>query len=253
MCTICVNDEFFSLNLRAFPLKLELCYNGGMNRKPPKSYAESMRLTRKPVQPLAVAAGRHDEARAQALQGDEKPNQIFLTRYLGLEALITEHRDKIVKEISVLQSKSDLADWEVLGHLLAALPPAMLKRIFSLSEIASLNVMLGKRPVRRLLSNNEALKTAGIDWHRFNLAKKDLRFQLGQNNYRSSLALVLYLHVVRCSCDPKIRKVENFVNDNDVLQPSNVILEDVAEAIVKHHRLSLDRFLDAPHRRSLRR
>jgi hypothetical protein len=253
MCTLFINYEFFSLNLRAFPLWLELCYNRVMNRKPPKSYAESLRLTRKPILPLAVAAGRHQEARAQAQAGDQSLNQIFLTRYVGLEALIKEHREKIVKELSILQSKSDLADWEILGHVLAALPPAMLKRIFALSDISDLNVLFGKRPLRRLLSNNEGLKAAGIDWNRFSVAKKDLRYQLGQNNYKSALALVLFLHIVRLSCDPSIKKVENFVNDNDVLAHANILLEDIAEAIVKHHRLSLDRFLDAPHRRPLGR
>jgi len=145
-----------------------------------------------------------------------------------------------------------LADWEVLAHMVAALPPAMLKRIFALKEIAQLNVIFGKRPLRRLLEANQGLKQEGINWSVFTIAKKDMRFQLGQNNYKSSLALGLYLFIVRCSCDPKIIKKDNFVNDIEVLEQANPILDYVAESIVQHHRLAIDRFNEAPHRNRFR-
>ena len=168
--------------------------------------------------------------------------------YRGWEAWINANRDKILKELSMLQGYDAVRDWEVLGHLVAALPPAMLKRIYGLVEIRELSVLFGKRPLPRLLANNQALKAEGINWNRFNTAKKDLRFQLGHNNYKSALALVLYLYVIRMSCDPKVKKQENFVGDDEVLQPANAILDYVTESIVQHHRLSVDDFMSAPHR-----
>ena len=223
-----------------------------MVRKPPKSYPQSLRFTPKAVSPLAVAAGRHQQAREEASKGEMPLHQVFLTRYVGLEALLQANRKKIFKELSMLQSKSDLADWEVLAHVVAALPPAMLKRIFALEEIAQLNVLFGKRPLRRILEGNQALREDRITWASFTMAKKDLRFQLGQNNYKSSLALGLYLYIIRCSCDPKISKKENFVNDIEVLEKANPILDYIAESVVQHHRLVVDRFKEAPHRNKFR-
>ena len=223
-----------------------------MVRKPPKSYPQSLKFTPKAVSPLAVAAGRHQQAREEASKGDMPLHQVFLTRYIGLEALLKANREKIFKELSMLQSKSNLAEWEVLAHVVGALPPAMLKRIFALPEIAQLNVLFGKRPLRRLLEANQTLKQEGITWAVFTMAKKDMRFQLGQNNYKSSLALGLYLYIVRCSCDPKITKKDNFVNDIEVLEKANPILDYIAESVVQHHRLEVERFKEAPHRNRFR-
>ena len=219
-----------------------------MATKLPKTYAQSMRISRKPIKPLAEAAGRHQQARADAQEEDARPHRIYLTRYKGLEALVEANRDKIFKELSSLQSYTHIADWEVLGHLLAALPPAMLKRVYGLTEIPDLSVLFSKRPLRRLLANNSGLKAAGIDWNRFWEAKKDMKFQLGHNNYKSALALTLYLHIVRMSCDPAVAKEENFVEDLEVLKAANAILDYVAESIIQHHRLSIDEFWGAPHR-----
>ncbi|MBL91575.1 MAG: hypothetical protein CMH56_07150 [Myxococcales bacterium] len=219
-----------------------------MATKLPKTYAQSMRITPKAIKPLAQAAGRHREARAQAQEDDARPHRIYLTRYQGLEALVEANKEKILKELSSLQSYDQVADWEVLAHLLAALPPAMLKRVFALSEIRELSVLFAKRPMRRLLSQNQGLVGVGIDWNRFQGAKKDMRFQLGHNNYKSSIALVLYLHVVRMSCDPKVQKDANFVEDLEVLKPANAVLDYVAESIIQHHRLAIDEFWGAPHR-----
>ena len=175
-----------------------------------------------------------------------------MKRYEGVAALLKANQEKINKELSILQSKSGLAEWEILSHVVAALPPAMLKRIFALKEIAQLNVLLGKRPLKRIIEGNQALQRDGIRWASFAMAKKDLRFQLGNNNYKSSLALGLYLYIVRCSCDPKITKKENFVNDIEVLEQANPILDYLTESIVQHHRLVIDRFKEAPHRNCLR-
>ena len=219
-----------------------------MATKLPKTYAQSMRITPKPIKPLAQAAGRHQQARAQAQEEDAAPHRVYLTRYQGLEALVEANKDKILKELSSLQSYEQVADWEVLAHLVAALPPAMLKRVFGLFEIRELSVLFAKRPMRRLLAQNQALIQVGIDWNRFQGAKKDMRFQLGHNNYKSSIALVLYLHIVRMSCDPTIQKDTNFVGDIEVLNAANPILDYVTESIVQHHRLSIDDFWGAPHR-----
>ena len=117
---------------------------------------------------------------------------------------------------------------------------------------ATLPVAFGIREAvrRQLLAGNQALKKAGMDWNRFMSAKKDLRFQLGHNNYRSAIALVFYLHTVRMSCDPDVKKDQNFVSDEPVLTAANAILDYVAESIITHHRLSVDEFWGAPHRGS---
>ena len=59
-----------------------------MVRKPPKSYPQSLKFTPKAIQPLAVAAGRHQEAREKAANGALLPHQIFLKRYEGVAALL---------------------------------------------------------------------------------------------------------------------------------------------------------------------
>ena len=149
-----------------------------------------MRITPAAIKPLAQAAGRHRQARAEAESGSAQPHQTFLTRYRGLEAMINANRDKILKELSMLQGYDAVRDWEVLGHLVAALPPAMLKRIYGLVEIRELSVLFGKRPLPRLLANNQALKAEGVV-EPVQYRQERFAFSARHNNYKSALALVL--------------------------------------------------------------
>jgi hypothetical protein len=227
--------------------------------KLPPSVPESLKL-KKPEPSVLVKARTHemkaerlrkqeDEATRTSLveefeakkrrgkDGDDdrpdapKPHLEFLERWKVLEAALGPISEKARKEY-VAKLGEEPRPHQVLGHLLANLPRPRLDALMRDERLPKLNVLFGHRPLQKVVADNELLQDLGITWLNFVDAKRDLKFQLGIQSYKSAQAIALYLTVIRAAVDPKVRKTANFVTDVEVLDLAKELLREVTTHVI---------------------
>jgi hypothetical protein len=220
--------------------------------KLPRTVPESLKIVKPDVGPLVKA--RTHERKAEALRDEgrraatkpedhdaPRPHLEFLERWKALEHTVTPIADRARHEWKN-KLASDPREHEVIGHLIASLPRPRLDSLFKHPNISALNVALGHRDLRKVIEDNELLQDLAIDWLTFLDAKRDLKFQLGIQTYKSAQALALYLTVVRAACDPKVKKTKNFVTDAEVLTLAGDLLRDVTTHIIEEMQAAHDSF-----------
>lgn len=234
--------------------------------KLPHTVPESLRLKKPDPGPLVKA--RTHERKAEQLRTDRKeadealekaeaekrrkgaprpedegpaPHLEFLERWKALEFTVTPIEARARHEWQNRFNKAP-REFEVIGHLVASLPRPRLDALFKDPRIGELNVLLGHRDLKGVIDDNELLQDLGIDFATFVSAKRDLKFQLGIQTYKSAQALAVYLTVVRAAADPKVRKKKNFVTDRDVLGLAGAILRDVTTHIIEEMQAAHDSF-----------
>ncbi len=219
--------------------------------KLPHSVPESLKL--KPVEHSPLVKAKTHEHKAEKLRKDEDSSAHleYLERFKALQEAVKQIDAKARHEWRGLLGVAEMKPHEVLGHLVAALPRARMDHLFQDERIGSLNVALAKRNLGKMIGDNELLQDWGIDFATFLSAKRDLKFQLGLNTYRSAQALALYLSLVRAACDPKVKKTVNLVKDEEILDLANGILRDVTTHVVQEMQLTKDGFLLVGDRRSV--
>lgn len=209
----------------------------------PKSYPQSLRYKPK-EEPSALVKARTHERKADKIKDDDegKLHLEYLERFKAVEHAIDKIKDKAKKEWAFRLARDDMAPHELLGHLIASLPKPRQDRIYQDERIAELNSVLAKRNPPRLIGENELLKDLGVTFQTFTAAKRDLKFALGLQGYKSGQALGVYLLVVRAACDPKVRKALSLVKDEDTLKVANGLLRDIATHVIEQMQLDHDDF-----------
>lgn len=160
-----------------------------------------------------------------------KPHLEFLERWKVLEAAIGPITEKAKKEYAAKLGE-DPKPHQVLGHMLAQLPRPRLDALMRDERLPALNVVFGHRPLQKVIADNELLQDLGVTWLVFVDAKRDLKFQLGIQSYKSAQAIALYLTVVRAAVEPKVRKTANFVTDVEVLDLAKGLLREVTTHVI---------------------
>lgn len=219
--------------------------------KLPHSVPESLKLKAPEHSPL-VKAKAH-ERKAEKLRDDEDAPEKdeYIERFKALQEAVKGMDAKARHEWKGLLGVDEMKPHEVLGHLIGTLPRPRMDLLFRDPRIAELNVALNKRNVAKMIGDNELLEEWGIDFATFLSAKRDLKFQLGLNTYRSAQALALYLSVVRAACDPKVRKTVNVVRDQEILDLANGVLREVTTHVVQEMQLTHDGFFMVGDRRQI--
>jgi hypothetical protein len=197
-----------------------------------------------------LARNKKEPGKDQDVSGPA-PHLEFLERWRALEVAVTPIEPRVRKEYVAKLGRDDVKGHEVIGHLVGSLPRARLDLLCADPRIAALNVLLGHRPMQKVVDNNEMLQDAGIGFLRFVDAKRDLKFALGINTYRSAQAIALYLSVIRAAADPKVRKTANFVADTEVLDLATEILRDVMTHIIEEMQSAHDTFFAVGDRRAV--
>jgi len=230
----------------------------------PKTLPESFKFVPKPgASPLAKA--RTHQKKAEALRDEERANEKkgerdpaaphlqFLERMRALEALMAEMDEKVKREYLGRFNRDDIGPHEVLGHMIASLPVPRLELIFKDERIGKLNVLLNRpgRKVRQVIETNERLTDLGITYGDFIAKKRDLKFNLGLQSYKSGQALGLYFTIIQAASDPKVRKRDNWVQDDEVLELANGILREVATHIIEDMQKRHDNFYDVGNRKQV--
>ena len=216
----------------------------------PKSYPQSLKYAPKePPSPLVKARTHDGKADALKKDDDAAPHLEFLERWSALEQAIEKAKDLAKKEWAFRLAKEDMGPHEIIGHVIATLPKPRTDRIFKDERIGELNLLLAKRQPARIIGDNEMLQDLDITFQKFVAAKKDLKFQLGLQAYKSGQAIALYLMVVRAACDPKVRKVKSLVKDLPVLEAANGLLRDVTTHIIEELQVKHDEFFKVGDRR----
>jgi hypothetical protein len=100
-----------------------------------------------------------------------------------------------------------------------------------------------------VIQDNEKIADLGITWATFVAKKRDLKFQLGLQTYKSAQALAMYFFIIEAAASPKVRKKANFVQDSDVLTLANDVLRDVATHVIDEMQVHKDRFFDVASRK----
>lgn len=216
--------------------------------KLPQSVPDSLKIIKPDVGPLVKA--RTHEKKAERLRDEAKraedgegprPHLEFLERWRSLEFTVTPIEARAKHEY---QNKLGTLpkEHEIIGHLIASLPRPRLDVLMRSAAVPALNVALGHRDVRKIIEGNELLQDLRITWQTFLDAKRDLKFQLGLQGYKSAQALAVYLTVVRASCDPKVKKGKNLVSDEEVLKHAGELLRDVTTHIIEEMQGAHDSF-----------
>lgn len=224
--------------------------------KLPQTVADSLKL--KPAEPSVLVKARTHESKAEKLrqQDDEanreslapekklrpgqkpekevegpRPHLEFLERWKVLEAAMGPITEKAKKEYFAKLAEEPKPH-QVLGHMLAQLPRPRLDALMKDPRLPALNVLFGHRPLQKIVADNELLQDLGVTWLVFVEAKRDLKFQLGIQSYKSAQAIALYLTILRAACDPKVRKTANFVSDVEVLDLGKDLLREVTTHLI---------------------
>lgn len=219
--------------------------------KLPHSVPESLKLKPKEHSPL-VKAKAH-EHKAEKLRDDEDASAHleYLERFKALTEAVKSIDAKARHEWKGLLGVEEMKPHEVLGHMIGTLPRARMDVLFKDERIAALNVALSHRNLNKLIGDNELLEDWGITPATFLSAKRDLKFQLGLQTYKSAQALALYLTMIRAAADPKVKKTVNFVKDEEILDLANGILREVTTHVVQEMQLTQDGFLMVGDRRAV--
>jgi hypothetical protein len=235
--------------------------------KLPQSVAESLKI-KKPEPSVLVKARTHESKAEKLRQAQEeatreklgpkdprarhappdkdapkapKPHLEFLERWAVLEAALGPLSEKATKEYVAKLGETPKAH-QLLGHMVAMLPRPRLELLMRDPRLPALNVALGHRPLHKVIADNELLQDLGIDWPTFVDAKRDLKFQLGINEYRSAQAIAVYLTVIRAAVDPKVRKTHNFVSDAEILTLAKDLLREVTTHVIAELQAAHDSF-----------
>ncbi|MCC7108799.1 MAG: hypothetical protein IT382_05895 [Deltaproteobacteria bacterium] len=205
--------------------------------------AEGLRQERKTADEALEKAEAQPRRKGAAPAEDEgpQPHLEFLERWKALEFTVTPIEARARHEWSNRFGKEP-REFEVIGHLIASLPRPRMDALFKDPRIAELNVLFGHRDLKGVIDDNELLQDLGIAFGTFVSAKRDLKFQLGIQTYKSAQALALYLTVVRAAADPKARKKKNFVTDREVLDLAGGILREVTTHIIEEMQGAHDSF-----------
>ena len=209
--------------------------------KLPHTVPESLKIVKPDPGPLVKA--RTHERKAEVLRKDDeaRPHLEFLERWKALEFTVTPIEERVKHEYAN-KLGTPPREHEIIGHLIASLPRPRMDALFKHPNVVGLNVTFGHRDLRKIVEDNELLQDLGIDWQTFLDAKRDLKFQLGIQTYKSAQALALYLTVVRAACDPKVKKTKNFVTDVEVLDLAKDLLRDVTTHIIEEMQGAHDSF-----------
>lgn len=216
----------------------------------PYTVPESLKIVTPEPSPLAKA--RVHERKAEELRKDDD-SPLFrqlLERMRSLEFAAQQIAVRTASEYRGYLGKDDVKPYELLGHLIATLPRARMDLLFKDPRIGELNVLISKRDLNRLIGDNEMLQEMGLDFQVFLNARRDLRFQLGLNTYRSGQALGVYFTIVRAAADPKVKKTVNLVQDEAILTLADGILRDVTTHVLDEMRIKNETFLDVADRRA---
>lgn len=205
--------------------------------------AEELRTERKTAD-LALAKAEADQRKKGAPPIEDegpRPHLELLERWRALEHAVTPIEARARHEWHN-RFGDEPREFEIIGHLIASLPRPRMDALFKDPHIAQLNVVFGHRDLKGVIDDNELLQDLGIDFPTFVSAKRDLKFQLGIQTYKSARALALYLTVVRAAADPKVKKKKNFVTDREVLDVAGAILRDVTTHIIEEMQGAHDSF-----------
>jgi hypothetical protein len=217
--------------------------------KLPHTVPESLKIKKPDPGPLVKA--RTHEKKAEKLREEKRdadtpeegprPHLEFLERWKALEFTVTPVEDRAKHE---WRNKlgTEPKEHEIIGHLIASLPRPRMDAIFKDPRISQLNVVFGHRDLHKVVDDNELLQDLGIDFQTFINARRDLKFQLGIQTYKSAQALAVYLTIVRAAADPKVKKTKNFVTDVEVLEPAGEILRDLTTHIIEEMQGAHDSF-----------
>lgn len=235
--------------------------------KLPRTFPESLKL--KPHAPTPLVKARTHERKAEQLRQDAldaerqreraddlsdapdgpRPHLEFLERWKALEHVVTPTEGRARHEWTN-KLGTEPKPHEVIGHLIASLPRPRLDALFRDPRIGELNVVLHKRRIQKIVESNELLQDLGITWLKFVEAKRDLKFQLGLQTYKSAQALACYLSVIRAAADPKVRKKDNVVSDTEVLALAGGLLREVTTHIIEEMQGAHDSFFDVRDRKA---
>lgn len=216
--------------------------------KLPHTVPESLKIVKPDVGPLVKARTHERKAevlRDQGRKAEEgegpRPHLEFLERWKALEHAVgpTEARARHEWKNKL---GTEPREHEIIGHLIASLPRPRMDSLFKHENIPKLNVVFGHRDLKKIIDDNELLQDLGIDFLTFVDAKRDFKFQLGIQTYKSAQALALYLTVIRAAADPKVRKTKNLVTDVEVLSLAGELLRDVTTHIIEEMQAAHDSF-----------
>jgi hypothetical protein len=147
----------------------------------------------------------------------KEPHFKYLELWKGFEVLYRDQQKGSDKLLATRAGTRSSTEMDLVGSLLTTLSKPRITQVLAHAEIGLLHAALSRRNMKRILTENELLCDVGMTEQEWQLARRDLQFNLQANYWKAAGALGRMLLVVRGAADPKVRKTDNVVSDVQVL------------------------------------
>lgn len=164
----------------------------------------------------------------------KEPHFKYLEAWRGFEFLYREGATATQKALDSRAGPRSATEMDVIADAITALPRPRVENILAMKELPELNAALCRKNMKRILGDNELLCELGVDEAQWQLARKELQFNLKANYWRAAGAVARLLLIVRGACDPKVRKTDNLVSETAILASAYEILRYVIKHIVEN-------------------
>lgn len=178
--------------------------------------------------PAVVKARTH----LQKAEDVKEPHFRYLELWRGFEALYREQEKSASKVLANRQGGHQAGEMDLIASLLTSLSRPRLEQLLAHPEIPNITVALARKNLKRLVGENELLTDNGLTMDAYQLAKKDLQYNLKANYWKAGEALARFLYLVRGAADPKVRKTDNLVSDLAVLGSAYDVLRFAMRTLV---------------------
>jgi hypothetical protein len=166
------------------------------------------------------------KARTHLLKAEDvkEPHFQYLELWKGFEALYLEQKKPTTKLLANRAGGRDAGPLDLMGACLTSMSRPRVELLLAHAEIPNLMMLLGRKNLKKLIGENELLADNGLDDAAWQVAKKDLTFNLKANYWKAAEGLARVLFLVRGAADPKVRKTDNLVSDVVVLKGAYDVL-----------------------------
>lgn len=209
---------------------------------PPKS----MQFTQEDVDPAFKA--RVHLQRAEDLK---EPHFRYLELWKGFEFLYRVNQKSADKLTSTrAPCPANASEMEIIASTITTLSRPRLEHLLAMKELPELNAALCRKNMKRILGDNELLSELGMNELQWQTARRDLQFNLKANYHRAAGAMGRLLLIVRGAADPKVRKTDNVVSDEELLGFAYELLKYVVKHLVEHELAEHDDFMSVQDRKA---
>ncbi len=210
--------------------------------KPPKSLE---------IKPEEIPPWAHARVHMERADKEKEPHRRYLELWVGFEAMYKGEQKGAEKLLQNRRGGRAAGEADLVGAALTSLTAPRVQQLLAHPDIPTLNMLLARKNLKRLLGDNEFLQEHGLNEAAYQLAKKDLTFNLKANYWKAAEGLGRMLLIIRGAADPKVRKTDNVVSDAEILKAAYEVLRSALRTLVDQVGESAEGFMEVGSRQEV--